>query len=117
MGFLQPIEGQQTRYMTDFYDQLQSVEQAHNSWREAIRTGQPDKARQILADNRQLISAYTMAETVKRRESALNVMARRIQNSTTMDDDTKQARLQSVQQQRNQLALQMSQRLSQRINQ
>jgi hypothetical protein len=117
MGFLKPTEGQQTRYMTDFYDQLTSIEQAHNSWRDAIKTGQPDKARQIMSENRQLISAYSMAETVKRRESALNVMARRIQNSTSMDDDTKQARLQALQEQRNQLAQRMAQRLSDRINQ
>lgn len=117
MGFVKPLEGQQSRYMTDFYDQLTNIEQAHNSWRDAIKTGQPDKARQIMSENRQLISAYTMAESVKRSESTLNVMARRIQNSTSMDDDTKQARLQSIQEQRNQLAQRMSQRLAQRISQ
>jgi hypothetical protein len=114
MGFVQSVPSQQTRYMTDFYGNLRDIEQAYNSYHMLLKTGRRDEARAMFADNKTLISLYSMAESAKRQESQFGLMEKRIMNSTTMDAETKQERIKAINERRNQLAERMYERILQR---
>lgn len=103
-GFAEQLPSQQSRYMTDYYDNLRNIEQAYNSYHQLLKTGQPDAARAEMAQNRNLITMYSMAESAKRTESRLSIQEKRIQNSTMLSSDAKQEKLNQLTQQRNNLA-------------
>jgi hypothetical protein len=118
MGIAQSLPANRSsRYMTDLYDQMREVEQAHNSWKQAMATGDYAKARQELQDNRQLITQYSMLEAAKRMESRMNLQEKRVANSLTMTASQKQDRMQMLNEQRNKIAERMMSNVRRRSQQ
>ena len=99
-----------SRYVSAMYDNLQHIEQAYNSYHTYLKTGQVDKARAELADNRNLIASYSMAEAAKRTMGKLSVQEKRIVNDESLSSAEKRDQLTALTKKKNALAQKIAQR-------
>jgi hypothetical protein len=105
MGIMESLPStNSSRYMGEMYDHMRDVEQAYNSYRQALNTGDADKARKLLKDNKTLITQYSMMELAKREESQLTAQAKRISVDKRLTADEKQERLKKLNKLRNDIA-------------
>jgi hypothetical protein len=107
-GMVDDLTNQQSRYVDTMYTNLQNIEQAYNSYHAYMKTGQPDKARQELENNRGLISAYGMAEGAKRTLAQLSLQEKQIVNSQMLSPETKRARLNDIARRKDEIAHRVS---------
>lgn len=80
-GFFSELPANQSRYVTHMYDQAEKVEQAYSTWRQLLKQGKVDDAREFLEDNRQAITNYKVIGSVKRAEAKFNERIRIIERS------------------------------------
>lgn len=107
-NFAESLPNNSSRYMTQFYSQATEIEQAYNSYRDALKRGDSEGAASIMEDERDKLSQYHMVEHVKRQESKLNEQIKLIERSQRMSGEEKRARIDELQQRK--------QRLVERVN-
>jgi hypothetical protein len=103
-GMVDTLSGPQSRYVTAMYDNLNNIEQAYNSYRMYLKTGQREQAQEELAAHRDLIRAYPMAEAAKRAMSQMSAQEKRILNDTNMSSAEKRQKLDALTSRKNALA-------------
>jgi hypothetical protein len=94
----------QSRYLNKMYDSVQQIDEAYTSYHNALKTGDHAKAQQEMADNGNLIRAYTGAGATTRALSQITAQERRIQASTMLSSDAKTDALAKLAQRKNALA-------------
>ncbi|TCP16915.1 LPD38 domain-containing protein [Simplicispira metamorpha] len=103
-NFVENLPTGSSRYVTQMYEQARSAEQAYASYREAIKTGDMDKAAQIQErDGAKLRNRMAYANAA-RQLSEINAQAKRIEASRLLPGDVKRERLTELEQRRHAVA-------------
>lgn len=103
-NFVESLPSNQSRYLTQLYDQAREIEQAYASYHNKLKVGDTEGARELREEEGALIKRYPATQQLKRAESLLNQQLQRINASTTLSGDEKRARLDQVYARRNTLA-------------
>jgi len=107
-GLVSETEGAPSRYVTQMYDQAKIIEEAYGTWKEMIKEGKSVEAKDYFTENRDVIGKYRVIERVKREQTKLNQMRRRIENSDISPDE-KRDRINKIRENQDKLARQVSQ--------
>ena len=90
-----------TKYATQFYDQMREMNQTFSSIRELRQLGEMDRAMEKEKSERVLLRYRTSYNKLQRRISKLRTQMQRIANDPNMDGDLKQMRIDRIQAQIN----------------
>lgn len=96
-----------SRYVTQVYEQAKELEQAHATWRQMLKDGRIEEAKDYAADNRDKLIRYRQVDAVKRTESNLNERIRRIERSD-MDSSEKKNAIALVNKQKEAVAMRIA---------
>jgi N12 class adenine-specific DNA methylase/predicted RNA methylase len=107
-GMVSETKGAPSRYVTQMYDQAKIIEEAYGTWKEMIKEGKSVEAKDYFTENRDVIGKYRIIERVKRQQTKLNQMRRRIENSD-LAPDVKRERINKIREDQDRLARQVSQ--------
>jgi hypothetical protein len=107
-GMVSETNGAPSRYVTQMYDQAKIIEEAYGTWKEMIKEGKSVEAKDYFTENRDVIGKYRIIERVKREQTKLNQMRRRIENSD-LSPDVKRERINKIRENQDRLARQVSQ--------
>ena len=86
----------QSRYVTQMYEQAKVLEQAYATWRQLQKDRKPEEAREFLEANREKLTRYKQVEGVKRNEAKFNEMIRMVERSSSLDAEQKAARISNI---------------------
>lgn len=103
-GLVRTDPAPQSRYVDMLYSQGKHIEQAYNTYRELVKRGRTEEARDYLDDNRDLIAKNKLFQRVIRTESQLNEQIRNITNSPTLTGEQKRVRIMALTEQKNRAA-------------
>jgi hypothetical protein len=103
-GFTEALPGNTSRYVQQFYDRAEQVDQAFNTYRAALQLGDFGKAQQVMADKGDLIRQESVLASQRQTLATLALQARRVANSPSLTADEKREQLDSISQRRNALA-------------
>jgi hypothetical protein len=103
-NFVESLPSNQSRYVTELYEQAKEVEAAYGSWRQALKMGDRDQAAEILDDEREKIKKYAAVERVKRAEAALAARAKLVESSRTLTAEQKREQLDAIDRRKDELA-------------
>jgi hypothetical protein len=103
-NFVETLPANSSRYVTQFYEQAKEIEQAYNSYRDALKRGDSKGAREIMETEREKLAKRAQYSAIQKRMSELNSQARVVSASKIMPADVKRQRLDMLAQQRNRLA-------------
>ncbi|MDD2711295.1 MAG: hypothetical protein PHU77_00105 [Simplicispira sp.] len=107
-NFAESLPTGSSRYVSQLYEQSRSVEQAFASYREAIKTGDMDKAAQIQeSEGPKLRNRMAYANATKQL-SEINAQAKRIEANRLLPGDVKRERLTELELRRGQVAKRLS---------
>lgn len=88
-SFVESLPASGSRYVTQLYEQAKEVEQAYGSFREALKRGDYDRAREIQEEDGDKLRQYKRIERVKRTESEIAIRIKQIERSPTLSGDEK----------------------------
>lgn len=88
-SFAESLPTNSSRYVDMLYSTAQDIEQSYASYRNAIKSGDIDKARQIMKDEGQQIAKYHLVESLKKNESKINQQIQRVMNSHDLSGEQK----------------------------
>lgn len=89
-SFAESLPTNSSRYVDMLYSTSQDIEQSYASYRNAIKNGDIDKARQIMKDEGQQIAKYHLVESLKKNESKINQQIQRVMNSKELTGEQKE---------------------------
>ena len=78
------LPSDQSRCVTQMYDQAKVLEEAYATWRQPQKDRKPEEARAFLEANREKLTRYKQLEGVKRNEAKFNEMIRLVERSSSM---------------------------------
>jgi GNAT superfamily N-acetyltransferase len=104
MQFAEELPANQSRYVTQLYEQARTLESAYGTWRMLQKTGRAEEAREFLAENREDIVRAKKLSKDTRRLSLLNEQARAVERSRTLDPVEKRERLRAIKERQHRLA-------------
>ena len=90
------LPSDQSRYVSQMYDQAKVLEQAYATWRQLQKDRKPEEAREFLEANREKLIRYKQVAGVKRNQAKFNEMIRMVQRSSSMDADAKARRISDI---------------------
>jgi len=90
------LPADQSRYVTQMYEQAKVLEQAYATWRQLQKDRKPEEAREFLEANREKLTRYKQVEGVKRNEAKFNEMIRMVERSSSLDSEQKAARISNI---------------------
>jgi hypothetical protein len=90
------LPADQSRYVTQMYEQAKVLEQAYATWRQLQKDRKPEEAREFLEANREKLTRYKQVEGVKRNEAKFNEMIRMVERSSSLDAEQKAARISNI---------------------
>jgi hypothetical protein len=102
-GLMSEVPSQQSRYVSQLYEQAVVLEQAHATYRQLIKDGKIGDARQYLTDNRDKLQRYGMVEGIKRGEAKFTEMIRMIERSAK-SADAKREQIDKIRDQQDRMA-------------
>ena len=102
-GFVRDIPQNQSKYVNDFYQEREKVEQAFQSMSEARQRGDIGKAQEIFQDHQEEISSRPAYSEVEKDVASINRMLRQVEASTSMSGDAKRTMIDQLNQQRDQV--------------
>ncbi|MFA6064061.1 MAG: LPD38 domain-containing protein [Gallionella sp.] len=102
-NFVKDLPAGSSRYVTQMYDQAKEIEQAYASYRAALRTGDTERAAELMESEGEKIRQHPMITRIKRLESNLSARARMVERSN-LSAEEKRAKLTQIQAQRDLLA-------------
>jgi hypothetical protein len=105
-NMISSLPSDQSRYVTQMYDQARELEQAYATWRQLQKDRKPDEARAFLEANREKLTRYKQVEGVKKNEAKFNEMIRMVERSS-LDADTKADRISGIRARMDQSARQL----------
>lgn len=85
-----------SRYLTMVYDQAKELEQAHATYRQMVKEGKIDDAKEYAEDNADKLKRYRAVEQVKRIESKFNERIRSVERGD-LEPDEKKLRIDRIQ--------------------
>jgi len=103
-SFVESLPASGSRYVTQLYEQAKEVEQAYGSFREALKRGDYDRAREIQEDEGDKLRQYTRIERVKRTESEIATRIKQIERSPTLSGDEKRVLIDRLKERKHLLA-------------
>ena len=109
-NFVETLPTGSSRYLTQMYNDAKKIEEAYGSYRDAVKRGDVEKAKDILSDEREKIGKFHLVEAVKRRESSLNAAIHRIEASKTMSGAEKRRRIDELERSKGELAKKLTTR-------
>ncbi len=89
-SFAETLPTNSSRYVDMLYSTAQDIEQSYASYRNAIKNGDIDKARQIMKDEGTEIAKYHLVESLKKNESKINQQIQRTMNSKELTGQQKE---------------------------
>ena len=107
-SFVESLPSASSRYVTQLYDQAKEIEESYGSYREALKSGDIDKAKSIMESERDKLNKYKMVERVKRQEAAISSQIKMVERSESMTADEKRERIDQLKERRHQLARQFA---------
>ncbi len=110
-NFAEGLPAGSSRYVDQLYDQARVIEQAYMSYREAVKKGDRERARELLAEEGDKIRAYKAINKISDQVSEINRKIRQIDASRTLSAETKRKMIDQLSQRKNSIAKQ-SQRFS-----
>jgi len=106
-NFIKSLPSNQSRYVTQLYDQAKVIEEAYGSYQAAIKQGDVSKAVSIYEDNAKEIGQYRIVEKIKDRVAEINKRIKSVQSSTNLDGTTKRNLIDQLNQAKNKIAEQL----------
>jgi hypothetical protein len=110
-GIAEDLPANSSRYVDILYDAAKKIDQSYASYREAIKLGDIDKARNIAAANPNLEGKYHFIARVKDAESKIGAQIKIIMNNKTMSGEEKQAKIRMLRQKQSEIAQKASVKL------
>ena len=95
-NMISSLPSDQSRYVTQMYEQARELEQAYATWRQLQKDRKPEEARAFLEANREKLTRYKQVEGVKKNEAKFNEMIRMVERSSSLDADEKAARISNI---------------------
>ena len=92
-----------SRYVTQMYDQAKEMEQAYNTYKQLLKEGKNQEAKEFFAANKADIIGAPTATRVKAAEAKYNELIRMIERSK-LEPDVKRERIQVLQNQKDKVA-------------
>jgi hypothetical protein len=89
-SFAETLPTNSSRYVDMLYSTAQDIEQSYASYRNAIKNGDIEKARQIMKDDGTEIAKYHLVESLKKNESKINQQIQRTMNSKELTGQQKE---------------------------
>ena len=106
-AFTETLPANSSRYLTQLYNNATAVEQAYASYQAAVKSGDLDKAREILGDEKAKIQLYPTVTALKRAEGELNARIKQVEASRTLSGETKRRLIDMLNGKKNELAERM----------
>lgn len=106
-AFTETLPSNSSRYLTQLYNNATAIEQAYASYQAAVKSGDLEKAREILGDEKAKIQLYPTVEALKRAEADLNRQIKQVEASKTLSGETKRRLLDMLSVKKNALAERM----------
>lgn len=103
-NMISSLPSDQSRYVTQMYEQARELEQAYATWRQLQKDRKPDEARAFLEANREKLTRFKQVEGVKKNEAKFNEMIRMVERSSSLDADEKANRISNIKGRMNQTA-------------
>jgi len=102
-GFLSELPENSSRYVSQMYDQLRTLEEAYTTYQDKVKRGDVSGAQEFMASHREELGKYRAAEHVKTRMSDIGRSIRMVE-AGNLDPDIKQKRIQALKAQQDKLA-------------
>lgn len=99
-NFVESLPSGSSRYVTQMYEQARQVEQAHASYRDAIKRGDLEKAEEIQRDEAPKLRQRPAYANATRQLSDLNQRAKAVTASKELSGAEKRAALDAIERQR-----------------
>lgn len=103
-AFVRELPSNQTRYLSEFYESAEKVNQKWQDIKMYQRLGQLDQARQLAAENRDVIALRGLYEGAQRQIADINTQMRRVTSSESMTPDRKREQLDLLSQRKAEIA-------------
>lgn len=111
-NFVETLPTGSSRYVTQMYEQARQINQAYASYREALKSGEMEKAKDIKAANADNFRNRLAIAHAEDRLSELNQEAKKIEASRTISSGEKRRRLDAISERRGAIAKLMSLRMA-----
>ena len=103
-NFAENLPAGGSRYVTALYEQSRAIEQAYASYQDAMKSGERDKAAEIMESEGDKIRSRGSVAAATKLLSQLNAQAKRVQEDREMSGEEKRARLTQLEQRRHEIA-------------
>lgn len=102
--FIRDADSTSSRYVTELYEESRKIEEAHASYRDAVKRGDTSKAAELLREDGEEIRAAKRVARIKQEIGDLNRRAMKIRDNPTMPADQKQQMILRIKRMQEQLA-------------
>lgn len=103
-NFAETLPSSSSRYLDQLYEQSKLIEEAYSSYRAAVKKGDVEAARSLLAEEGDKIRTYRQVNRVKDRVGEINAKIKQVEASKSMSGETKRRLIDMLNNQKNQLA-------------
>lgn len=103
-NFLESLPSGSSRYVTTLYEQAREIEQAYASYHAALKSGDTEKAAQILQADGDKLRQFHQVQRVKRSETMINAQIRRIEANRIMSAEAKREQITQLEARKEQAA-------------
>lgn len=93
-----------SRYLSRFYEDMKGIEQAYASYTAALKSGDAEKAREIMAEDGDKIAQYKRTEAIKRGLTTISQQIKRVEEDKTLSGEEKRIRIDALRQRRAEFA-------------
>lgn len=103
-SFVETLPTSTSRYITEMYDQAKQAEQWWASYRNALKYGDPERAREIMTEHYEDIVRHRRLTGATTAVGNLGQQIRRIEASTSLSPETKRRMIDQLEQRRGEIA-------------
>ena len=96
-----------SRYLSQMYEQAKDLEQAHATYRQLLKDGKIEDAKEYAEDNKEALSRYRQVEGVKKIAAKFNERIRAIERSD-IDADQKKEQIANINKMKESVAKRLS---------
>ena len=102
-GIISDLRDAPSRYVSQMYEQADTIEKAYATWKQLVKEGKTEEAREFREDNIEDIGKYRLVPRAKLAEAKLNQLIRKIERSDASSDE-KREQIRTLQGQKDKLA-------------
>lgn len=103
-SFAESLPSNTSRYVDMLYKTSQDIEQTYASYRNAIKNGDIDKARDLMKNERETIAKYHLVESLKKNEARIGQQIQRVTNSKELTGQQKQDQIRRLKAEQDRIA-------------